>query len=157
MRHHLSEDQFANCVAGRAGEAELAHIHRCPECRAEVERFGNTISMFRSAVRDRVDARAASLELTISSIAAAPRPHGSIPLWRWAAVVALFVVVVSIPFFIAAPKPPHVVKEASTEMDPDALMRAVNLHLSRTVPAPMEPVLVLIPDNEPKIESGGVQ
>jgi len=154
MRHHLSEDQFANCVAGRAGKAELEHIHRCPECRAEVERFGNTLSMFRNSVRERVDARAASLELTVSSIAAAPRPQRN---GGWTAVVALFVVVVSIPFFITVPKPPHVIKEASTEMDPDALMRAVNLHLSRTVPAPMEPVLVLIPDNEPKIESGGVQ
>lgn len=156
MSHHLSEDQFAKCAAGRAGKAELEHIHNCLECRTELERFSNTLSLFRSTVRDRVDARAASLEWAIPSVATAP-PEASISLWRWAAVVALFVVVVSIPFFITVPKPSHVITETSTEMDPDALMRAVNLHLSRTVPAPMEPVLALIPDNEPKIESGGVQ
>ena len=156
MSYHLSEDQFAKCAVGQTGKTEREHIDNCPECWAEVDRFANTLSLFRGAVRDRVDARAASLELTIPSIAVRP-PVARISLWRWAAVVTLFVFVVGIPFFISAPKPPQLINEASTEIDPDDLMRAVNLHLSRTVPAPMEPVLVLIPGNELKIESGGVQ
>jgi len=156
MSYHLSEDQFGKCAVGQAGKTERKHIDNCPECRAEVDRFAKTLSLFRGAVSDRVDARAASLELTIPSIAVRP-PVARIPLWRWAAVVTLFVFVVGIPFFISAPKPPQLINDTSTEIDPDALMRAVNLHLSRTVPAPMEPVLALIPGSEPKFESGGVQ
>ena len=35
--------------------------------------------------------------------------------------------------------------ETVQHVDPEALMQAVNLHLSRTVPAPMEPLLAVIP------------
>jgi hypothetical protein len=156
MSYHLSEDQFAKCAVGEANDTEREHIDRCPQCRSEMDRVANTLGLFRDAVRDRIEPRAASLKLTIPSTAARP-PAAGIPVWRWAAVVALLVLVAGIPFFISAPKPPQVIDEAATEIDPDALMRAVNLHLSRTVPAPMEPVLVLIPGNEPKIESGEVQ
>jgi len=143
MSHHLSEDQFTKCAVGGGGKAETEHLRNCPECSAEMDRFGKTMSAFRSAVRNRIESHV-------------PRrfvePFApSIPIWRWAAVVALFIVVVSIPFFISTPKPQE------SEIDPNTLMREVNLHLSRTVPAPMEPMLVLIPDNEPEIESGGVQ
>src|SRR5262245_25766942 len=140
MSHHLSEDQFARCAIGDGGKAELEHLRSCPSCNAELELFGNAVSAFRTAVRNRIDVHVPRQF--------AESPVSSIPTWRWAVVVALFVVAVSIPFFISAPKPPQVIQETTTEMDPDALMRAVNLHLSRTVPAPMEPVLALIPRDE---------
>jgi hypothetical protein len=36
-------------------------------------------------------------------------------------------------------------------------MDAVNLHLSRTVPAPMERMLIVIPDDESITQSGGTK
>jgi hypothetical protein len=60
--------------------------------------------------------------------------------------MALLVAVV--PFFMRENKPHEAVEQASTEISPDALMDRVNLHLSRTVPAPMEPVMFLIPSEQ---------
>jgi hypothetical protein len=37
------------------------------------------------------------------------------------------------------------------------LMREINVHLSRTMPAPMEPILRLIPESESISPVGGVQ
>ena len=53
--------------------------------------------------------------------------------------------------------PQEVVEAVPAETNPDELMDAVYRHLSRTVPAPMERVMVLIPDEEPDTKSGGVQ
>ncbi len=148
MSNHLSEDQFAKCIVV-IGRKELEHLRQCPECSAELERFGSAVTAFRSALRNRADDRAASHAFSIRPAIA------NTPKWRWALVAALFVVVMVIPFFIS--KPQSSIENASTQMDPEALMRAVNLHLSRTIPAPMEPMMALIPNEEPKIESGGLQ
>ena len=77
--------------------------------------------------------------------------------WRWA-VVAVAVVALFIPYFITENKPMQATGEqAMTQTTPDAVMNRVNLHLSRTVPAPMEPIMSLIPTEESATKSEGVQ
>ena len=156
MSNHLSQDQFATYITGRATEAEKRHVAECRQCGAEFDRFRNAVSSFRSAIRERV-------EMRIASNAPAVTPSlihrgAEIPKWRWALAVALVALVsVLIPLLINGGKPQTVVKNAAVETDPDALMRAVNLHLSRTVPQPMERMMVLIPNDESIKESGEVQ
>jgi hypothetical protein len=41
--------------------------------------------------------------------------------------------------------------------DPNILMNAVDLHLLRRVPAPLEPMFVLIPTTDAIPQSGGTQ
>ena len=154
MNNHLSEDQFSKCIAGRPAKVELQHIAECSECSAELERFGNTLSLFRGAIRDRIDDRVA---LYPSGLSPRRPAHAGILKWRWALVVAAAVVLVLVPFLRSEKKPQAVIAEQSSETDPDAVMRAVELHLSRTVPAPMEPIMALIPNDESKAQTGGLQ
>ena len=60
-----------------------------------------------------------------------------------------------IPVLTIENQPEDAIDKTSAETDPDALMGAINLHLLRTVPAPMEPMLALVPSAESEIESGG--
>jgi anti-sigma factor RsiW len=149
MSNHLSEDQIARCFAGQSTGAEQQHIQDCDACRAELDRLGRSISLFRSAVRDRIDARVA---LHAPKIAVQPAVT---PVWRWALVAAVSAVLATVPFFITRPQ--QFINNVSAPTDPDTLMREVNLHVSRTLPAPMEPILTLIPEDESISQLGGVQ
>jgi hypothetical protein len=159
MSNHLSEEQFAKCFLGQSTSGELDHIKECLECSAELDRFGNRISSFRSALRGRIDARIASQSSSSSSPwSTRPAIVGS-GNWRWAlvAATAVLVLIVTVPFLTTKKEPAQVVEKASTVMSPDALMDAVNLHVSRTVPAPMERMMALMPGEESVTELGGVQ
>ena len=153
MSDHLSEDQFAKCIVGRSTRAELQHIRECPECSVELERFGKTLSLFRTAVRDRIDDRVA---LHPPDEAPLRRREAGISTLRWAWVTAAIVALV-IPLFMSEKKPQKVDEQLSTETNPVAIMDRVNLHLSRTVPAPMEPMMSLIPSDELISTPGGVR
>jgi hypothetical protein len=114
------------------------------------------MSLFRSAIRDGIDARLALHTPTMpqrSIRLATPL----IPKWRWALVAAAIVVLVTVPFLTNKRQTQTVIETVPTATDPDALMRAVNLHLSRTVPAPMEPMMALLPGDGSQAEPGGVQ
>jgi hypothetical protein len=120
----------------------------CAQCGAELDRFGTTVSLFRTAIRERVDERMASpMRIAISVI----------PKWRWALVAAVILVVLLVPFKTNDKKPLEAIPQASSAADANALMDAVSLHLSRTMPAPMEPILALMPEDESKVSKGGLQ
>jgi hypothetical protein len=147
MSNHLSENQFEACILERAGTGELEHLSECAECRSELERFRKTLSLFRSAVWDLVEDRVA-----LGTNAAAPIPSSNgIPVWRWAMAVAAFVAAVMIPILVTENKPP------AEQMSPEAVMERLNQHLSRTIPAPMEPMMSLISNEPLDNEPGGVQ
>jgi len=163
MSNHLSEDQFAKCIAGSAGVPELEHISGCRQCSAELERFRNTLGVFRNIVRSRIDARIASHPAGVTRAGTALSGFASWrPAWLAAAVVALI-----IPLFINSNignignignKPQQSAPQPGPEMSADAIMQRVNFHLSRTVPAPMEPIMPPMPEAERfQIKSGGVQ
>jgi anti-sigma factor RsiW len=156
MSNHLTEDQIAKCVAGQSTRAELKHLADCAECSAELERFGTMISTFSSAIRQRVDARVALQRPGGYEFSLPPTAPG-VPLWRWALITAAMVVLVVIPFFTTPIRNKEVVEPRPTEMSPDEVMDAINRHLSRTIPAPMEPILSLMPKDELTTQPGGVQ
>jgi hypothetical protein len=156
MNSHLSEDQFTRCAAGRPMAAELEHIRKCPECGAELERFGSALSLFRSAIRRRIDERVALQASGVPQFSIRPAVAG-ISKWHWALGAAALVVLMVLPFFKGATRPQPASEQVATEANADAIMDAVNRHLSRTVPAPMEPVMALIPGDELTSQSGGVQ
>ena len=154
MSNHLSEDQFARCAAGRPAREDLQHIRACAECGAELERFANKLSLFRSAIRHRIDDRVVLYPTGVTSLRPA---HPRIPKWSWALVGTAFLVLVMFPFFVSEIRPPDAGERTSSEANPDAVMDRVNRHLSRIVPAPMEPVMLLIPSEEFVSNPGGVQ
>jgi hypothetical protein len=153
MSDHLSQDQFAKCAVGQSSRVELEHLNECPQCTAELDRFVNTLSLFQTAIRHRIDDRVARHPSPITPV----RPAVTrIPKWSWAVVTTAFVVLVTFPLFLSEYEPKQAGQHASTEANPDEIMERVNRHLSRMVPAPMEPMMSLIPE-ELVGRSGGVQ
>jgi len=157
MSNHLSQEEFAKCIVGQSAKAELQHIRECPQCSADLEQFNSTLLQFRTVVRNRIDDRIA-LHPNMAPLKPATLSIGAWRLaWVGAAVVALV-----IPLLIGETKSqkpivqPRLV-ETSGDTSPDAVMKRVNLHLSRTLPAPMEPMMGLIPSEEPITKSGGVK
>jgi len=150
MNNHLSEDQFSRCLVGQATNAELQHTRQCPECGAELKRFSATVSLFQSAVRHRIDGQVAvrSLVLEPKTHGATVRPH------RLVLVAAVFAVLVSLPFLKTGDQPEELTPPLSAEMNPEAVMNRVNLHLAQSVPSPMQPLLLGLPKYESIVESG---
>jgi hypothetical protein len=151
MSKHLTEGQIAKCCAGQSTVEEQRHIQECAACAAELDRLAGSILLFRSAIRDRIDARLAMHAPVFED----RPPVVATPLWNWALVAAVAFVLVILPLSITEPR--QFIENTPVATDPDTLMREVNLHLSRTLPAPMEPIMTLIPRNELVIQSGGVQ
>jgi len=154
MNNHLSQDQFAKCVIGQSTSTERQHLAECEACSSELERFGKTLSMFRTALRDRVDAQPASRIAVLSPVL--PQSRRGFSMLRWAFIATAVLVFVSMPVFKREEQKP-VIENALTDADANALMNAVNLHLSRIVPAPMERMLIVIPDDQSITQSGGTQ
>jgi len=155
MSHHLSETQFARCVAGTAEKKEQQHLLECANCRAELDLFGSAISSFRIAVRDRVESHIAgefAPDVSRSHLFA----RASLPGWILVAAAMMLFAVGLLPLFSSTRPQPRVIPNESTT-DPNALMNAVNLHLLRRVPAPMEPMFVLIPTTDATTQSGGTR
>jgi hypothetical protein len=91
MSHHLSEDQICRAIAGQSTTDEQRHVDDCAECRAELDRVGNTLAVFRNAVTVWADREARR-----STPALEPRSTGTLK-WEWALAAAAFVAVVAIP------------------------------------------------------------
>lgn len=157
MSNHLSQEQFAKCfVAGStsASKDERQHLAECPKCQAELDSFGNTVSSLRLAIRGRVDERVAAQPGDITPISVRPAVD-RMPTMGWALATAAVLLLGLVPFLTQ--KPREAIEEVTVETNADALMNAINLHLSRTVPSPMEPMMSLIPSDGSITESGGVQ
>jgi hypothetical protein len=155
MSKHLSEDQIAELCLERASAPSLQHIRTCSQCAGELERFEQTVNAFRQSIHSRIDEHSAAHPPSAIPISAQPAAAG-ILTWRWVlAAAAAFVLV--IPFVTHEIQPQEVADKSLSEDDADALMKSVNLHLSRTMPAPMEPILVLLPGEQVITESGGLK
>jgi len=151
MKDHLSEEQIAKCVVGVATVEERQHLLECAECAMEVTGFGDAVSALRHTIRRRVDAHADLQPLPAASLG--PSFAGMRELgWALATAAVLLLGIVPV---LTSTKPE--VEIASTgfppaQSNPDDLMNAINVHLSRTIPAPMEPMMSLIASDESTTE-----
>lgn len=153
MRQHLSDKQFTKYIAGEMSAEAQRHLAECSRCNAELDRFGTSVAEFRTALRNRVEVRA-----KLQAVPFAQPVIPADPRWRWALVAATALVLSIIPFAgIGRYTAPLSVQTTQSDADADALMRAVELDLSRTLPEPLEPVIALFPTVEMPTESGGVQ
>lgn len=145
MKRHLSEDQIARCIVGQATIAEVQHARECPECGVEVNGFSKSVALFHSSIDEQINDR-----ISLSTSVAVSKPSGAgTRTPRWVLVAAAAVVLVALPFIRTGNKPEAFPEPTSAETDPDAVMNRVNLHLARTVPEPMEPLLMGLPDMNP--------
>jgi hypothetical protein len=147
MSKHLTEEQFATCFVEGASGAAWEHLAECSACQSELDRLGSTVSSLRHAIRNRVDNQ-------VPSSVAQPAPVRR-PKVAWAAAVAATLILGTLPLLLR--KPQEIAVNTAEETSPEVLMNAINLHLSRTMPSPMEPMLSLIPSDLYLTESGEIQ
>jgi hypothetical protein len=149
MNRHLSPQESAESFSGQPLDpALLSHLRECLECRAELDRFGETVLAFRGALREVINAH---VELT-PAIELQPHHWAEAPArgrWQWAVAAAVVVLAGLLPIVALDFTQRSGGRPASEEVDPSVLMDSINLHLSRDLPAPMEPIMVR--------ESGGIQ
>jgi hypothetical protein len=134
---HLSAEQISNwIVAGRSQPADRQveqHVRDCPECRQELLRLEETLSQFGGSVRAWSDRQgAAALPVAWKP----PRPQ---PL-RWVLVLGALFVLATVPVYRTAMDR----RQAEQARSDAILLEQVDAALSRTVPAPMEPLARLV-------------
>jgi hypothetical protein len=153
MSKHLSEKELAAAIVNGLTPQEQQHVAECPQCSAELEVFHGTLSSFRSRFRGAVDAQ---LAVGVRRPTRVPEvTHRPIGLWGLAATMILMVM--AIPFLYDNAIPSRVPGESAADTNPDVLMKSIQAHLSRTVPGPMEPMLIFVRDRELDSEQRGVQ
>ena len=148
MKQHMSQEQFSRCFLGTATSEERRHLLDCGECRLELETFATSVAFLRSAIRGRVDARVMTqpaLSLRVDRM----------PKVRWALASVAILLIGMLPLLTTLPA--RNVHLAPVATSPEALMNAINVHLSRTVPSPMEPMMSLVPGDKVLIVIGGIQ
>jgi hypothetical protein len=150
MNNHLSQEQFARCFVGSGTHEEQQHVLSCSQCNTELEQFGNAVSSLRLGIREHVDAHNPTPIVLPSGLQRIPR-------MRWALAAAAVLLLGTAPFLIEKPRE-EVIAEVQTESPeaPEELMEAISVHLSRTIPSPMEPMM-FIPSEDSIAEAGGVQ
>ena len=155
MSNHLSQDQISMCILGRATPEEARHSRECTECSAELARFQEPISTFRAAMQDWSDRENVPRLAEVSVFLARPRRFSN-PVWGWvpAAMAVMIVVLTAIPIYVQQRNLQEMQAEEVARQDA-LLLNAVNLHLSRTLPTLMEPIMALVPVQETLIQPGG--
>jgi hypothetical protein len=147
MTSHLTHDQLCDVLLagpshllGSKSEAAQSHLSSCALCAAELAELRTSISLFR-------DTTAAYAEHTFTLLPAgrpgsAPSPRAMIQPAYWAAAATLFVAI-AIPAGLHLRRPVHpsptvVTGPGQTAESDEALMEAINQHISVSVPTPMQ-------------------
>jgi hypothetical protein len=153
MSQHLSEKEFAVAIVKGFTPEQLQHVADCSECAAELESFKGAMSSFRSSFRTLVDDRATGgVPLSTRVPERASRPIG-----LWGLVAAMLAMVIALPTLHDNVGQNRRTGESAADTSPDALMKSIQAHLSRTVPGPMEPILIFVRNRDLDSEQRGVQ
>jgi len=141
MKHHLSREQISGILAGIATPEEEQHVSVCIECNLELARFRETLTCFRDSVTEWTDREGGS-----ALPDAAFLENRSFALrvrrLRWVLVTASLIVLLAVPFY----KLRNDQQREAQALQDSLLLEEVNAHISRTVPAPMEPLMELLSD-----------
>ena len=148
MISHLSSKQISKVLAGKATPEERLHANECAECRTELIRLRETLSLFRDSVLKWADEGYRSAPVSAAFLRVEKSAYSRQPL-RWALITALLILFVAVPLYRSVSD-----HHRQTDADDALLLEQVNAHLSRAVPAPMEPLMQLLSDSSTK-EVGG--
>lgn len=150
MKEHLTSQQIEKWMIGERTPAGGAHLRNCPECAAKLASVSGPVKLFGAAVRnwsERHNSGQFSRPVVLSE-----RPAGWRP-WRVALACAAVAVIMAIPVF----RPVRTLPPAgpvSTTVSDEALLRQVDLEVSRSVPGPMEPLAYLMTSDSEGESSG---
>jgi hypothetical protein len=145
MHDHLTHDQLTRATIGDSTAQEVQHLGECSVCRVEVVTMNESLLGFRDAV----------LNWTHSQTKSAPRlafaatPTTPRRTLRWSLAAAAVALVMTIPIYRKEVERQRLIQEA----EDTRLLEQIDLQLSRVVPAPMESLVTLLP-NETSTNDG---
>ena len=139
MNRHLSSHQMSEWVLGRSSPEIEVHLHDCPSCRAEADRFGEALVGFRDSVH-RWSEQHLSVEIPRLSNIEDRSPWASFHSFRWARVaVAVFAVAGF--WAVLHHSEQGVADPAATDVE---LLQQVDQAVSRSVPPSLKPLGELV-------------
>jgi hypothetical protein len=136
MSGHLSSQEISEWAAGVHTAERQNHLHECAECRDELTRLHGALSDFRDSVRSWSAARGASAPRPVW-VTESPRAAHRL---RWALVAVAMVFLAAIPFYRSHERQ----RPVDTGLDDAVLLEQIDAGVSRSVPAPMEPLTNLV-------------
>jgi hypothetical protein len=148
MNSHLSSEQISEFIIGKATAKQAQHAAKCAECAAELAQLQETLSGFRHSVQHWSEQSGGSMIPDPAFLSRESRVF-LYPV-RWA-LGAAALIVLAIPVYQDIRN-----RDRERQAEDALLLERVNAHLSRAVPAPMEPLLELLSDGSAD-ELGGRQ
>jgi len=138
MNKHISPDRMPGLTIGDCSSEELQHCQECPECHAEVARLQDTLKLFRDSVRHWADRQCPPEILR-------PEVRRVAPL-RWILAAAGLLLAAAIPVYQSAIERQREAQatQAAETVEDELLFEKIEMHLSRSVPASIEPFMELI-------------
>lgn len=141
---HLSAQDISEWMIGNRPGSVEEHLGTCPECAAEVTRMSESIAMFGSAVREWSEQQARNIEIRMP--ARAPRHFWNTGMFRWQVATASMaaLLLAAIPVYRMNHREPVPIITTAAAVSDEVLMQNVETQISRSVPAPMEPLADLM-------------
>jgi hypothetical protein len=150
MNRHLTSEQIAQALIGEGTADQQQHVRECPECQAELAQTRSTFSLFRDSVHDSSLRQGGAAVRRIQWDQ--PRAFFNQRLGLMLAATAMILMAV-VPVYRNAGE-----RQRKLQMERDAvLLEQVQTELSRTVPAPMEPLLNLVSQSYENPKQGAAQ
>jgi hypothetical protein len=138
MNQHLSTEQVSRWIVGERSAAEEQHVRECAECNAEVAQLGSALGTFRGTVLNWSDKQRAAAARPV-------RTAGRVRHWTgWAMAAAALATAAAIPVYLEV-RQQRQVELAKADA---ALMEQVDAEVSRSIAAPMEPLVKLVAWND---------
>ena len=138
--NHLTHDQIIDAVIGESSRATAEHLAVCSECRAELEGMKDSLAGFGESARNWSQA-----SLTLQPTLDLGQPTYPQKTLRWSLAAAAIAIVTAIPVYRNA-----VERQRQQAADDARLLEQVDMQLSRSVPTPIEPLVDLLPEGEPR-------
>lgn len=145
MSEHLSPQQIEEWLIGQRTPQAEEHLRLCRVCAGKVESAAQPLRLFGSAMRSWSDEVMPSRE----RVPVGDRARG-MRRWRLALAVAAILLMIAVPVY----RHESVIKQqaaaalaARRRGEDEMLLRQVEAGLSRSVPAPMEPLAKLMPSD----------
>jgi len=138
MNQHLTQDQIAEWFAGERRREVLDHLRHCAQCSDEIANFEKTLWQFRGSVREWSSEQ--FNPATQIQIASGPKFSLFRPAW-WAAATLAVALLVGVSLNHSWRKSEPIPQSSTADA---VLLEQVDEQISRTVPAPMAPLMELV-------------
>jgi hypothetical protein len=138
MIGHLSALQIEEWLIGQRPAEVAAHLARCSACAAALDRAAQPLTLFGNTVRD-WSAQLPARPIVIAGHRRRTPAFG----WRGAMACAAVLVILAVPAYRHRAPAPQPAPRAAAITD-EILLQQVASGISRSVPAPMEPLAQLL-------------